>query len=199
MITLNLGPKTPLNSSKKWTTRELDTLARMIFNKDDYNKMAAVLGRSVAAIKAMIEGRSGAKTYAYLQEAGKKLLPPLKPGQIPLSMGGSFRIEPPIPAKTPVNAWPFPTCAVKPPAITMPAIPAKPPATAPKFRQRWTSDDEKYLVSLFKQGIKAHDMAQRLGRTPYGVLGRLSALGYLSYNKDENAYYQKVLFAKLPL
>lgn len=187
MITLNLGPKTPTNSAKKWSNRDLDALARMIFNKDGYDKMAVILGRSVASVKAMIEGRSGVKSYAYLQEAAKKLLPPLKPGQIPLTLGGNFRIEPEIPAKTPVNAWPFPTSA------------AKPVLTAPKFRQRWTSDDEKQLVSLFKQGHKAYDMAQRLGRTPYGVLGRLSALGYLSYNKDENAYYQKVLFAKLPL
>lgn len=197
MIELSIGRKTPTNSAKKWSNRDLDVLARMIFNKDSYDKMAVILGRSVAAVKAMIEGRSGAKSYAYLQEAGKKLLPPLKPGQIPLALSGSFRIEPEIPAETPINAWPFPT-GLKPAPVVAKPLPL-PKTPAPKFRQRWTSDDEKYLVSLFKQGIKAHDMAQRLGRTPYGVLGRLSALGYLSYNKDENAYYQKVLFAKLPL
>lgn len=196
----------PPNAGKPWSNTDLTTLAGMIFDKDSYSKMAFVLGRTQGSIKAMIDGNSGEKSYNLLKKAFiahvqaiVKSRPPaaLKPGQIPLALDMTFKPEPPAPETSIATEWlrPKPPIARKTKvAHAWPFFPAEVAPVKPnplRHRKQWTKSEDNYLNIMFKNKESLTTMAVRLGRTDYSVLGRLSHLKHLVYNKSLNAYFYR--------
>jgi len=60
-----------------------------------------------------------------------------------------------------------------------------------KHRERWSLGDDLELSLHFGKGVSASDLAERLKRTKLAVIGRLHALGLLSFDKDTMTYYTK--------
>jgi acyl carrier protein len=56
-------------------------------------------------------------------------------------------------------------------------------------QKRWSEDDEGLLVFRYAQGTPIDLIAKELGRTKVAVLGRLAELGFVYFDKDENAYF----------
>jgi hypothetical protein len=170
--------------------------------------MAAHLGRSEGAIKAMISGTSGARSFRLLNEAlaveTKKAIGRLETGlskvkyvedKMPL---GSWPFSPPIPAsalgKKETTLGGMIKSFIKPPVPTVTVTVTKKPAA---HRAPWTTADETYLSRMFAQGVKLEAMATSLKRTTSGVLGRLAKLNLIKFDSATNAFYTKpVLYYK---
>ena len=56
-------------------------------------------------------------------------------------------------------------------------------------QKRWTEDDEGLLVFRYAQGTPVDLIAKELSRTKVAVLGRLAELGFVYFDKEENAYF----------
>lgn len=180
----------------RWNRLELMTLARMIADNAPYAAMSEKLRRTEGAIKSMIDGKSGKTSFKLLSyELGQ-----IVKGWIPADLKSSAKAEPKRPFggnsppglasvdyvedKHPLGAWPFTKPTVKPAVAPVLSKPLK-------HRSRWTSADDHTLKMLYSQHHNTSDMAKRLDRTVSGVLGRLSHLGFIYFDKDENAFFMK--------
>lgn len=71
--------------------------------------------------------------------------------------------------------------------VTPDKAPAK--ARPANHQKRWTEDDEGLLVFRYAQGTPIDLIAKELSRTKVAILGRLAELGFVYFDKEENAYF----------
>ncbi len=187
------------NAGKPWSRTQLADLAKLIILKRSYGMMAEHLGRSEGAIKAMIDGNSGARTHNILKAELSKLLGARMKGLTPAQLKD---LKPPsaldsvdyVEDKMPLGSWPFPTSAASWPSVVVPAKPPAPPVAPAKpanYRKPWTPEADKILREYFVNNKTPSLMASRLNRTLSGVLGRLAHLGFIFFDRDENAFFVK--------
>mgnify|MGYP003453582551 FL=1 len=172
-----------INSKRRWCEADLKLLACMIADKTDYAQMSLKLGRSVHSIKAMISGTSGKAAYEQLKKNFSTIL-----GEM-LAKNKKSKSAATTVSYGPFN-WPFSTASTTTAPLSEPIIPAR-------HRKVWTAAEDKKLIELFDFNLKLDKIAVALGRTKFGVLGRLAYLKQIRFDKDKNAYFRTVLYYQL--
>lgn len=162
-----------------WTEQELTKLAKLVVGKVSYESAAKQLGRSVKAIKAMIDGNAGRKSYGFLRAALADAIAEhvRQSDQLKRSpaLGGMFPTEPNFPPSKVTTIFPAEDVVKK----QQPEM----------YRRPWSGFDEATLGRMFRQGESLEQMATLLKRTQSGILGRLAKLGFLKFNAEENAFF----------
>jgi hypothetical protein len=70
--------------------------------------------------------------------------------------------------------------------------------TAPKqHRAPWTDAQDFQLLKLFATNVCPDEIAAQMNRTIYSILGRLHAIGVLSFDKDQGGYYTKTPYYRV--
>lgn len=66
-----------------------------------------------------------------------------------------------------------------------------------KHRAKWTETDDNKLLKMFCTNVCPEVMAGEMNRTVNSILGRLHALGVLSFDKDQGCYYTKTPYYRV--
>ena len=154
--------------SSAYNDRELTALANIVATGGDLAKFVDKFGRTTSALTKFICIANAGETHNEFKKSHRRFLNLLEDAKVK--------------AQTPAVRQNLPTTNGSAPIA---------------HRQPWTDTQDAMLLKKFCTNVHPEVIAAEMNRTIISILGRLHALGVLSFDKEQGGYYTKTPYYRV--